>query len=162
MPFLAVFKRYEVWLLLLLIAGLFWLAFTPSPVTGLTLSRGKVVKEDPKSGPTDNSATNDPSAPKPSIVLRDVHIEESSGGQIVETRLEGISPTGSDLRLDGSAVQAISGDGNRIPLFFEPFQKDAILTAHENRTVTLRWWMVKPKKNFTLMLAGVEIPVDLP
>src|SRR5690606_19782940 len=98
---LVVLKRFEVWLLLAVVAAL--VAFAIRPEAKLP-GGGVAPSSRPDPGP---ALVETPLAPEPeraAVSLREVRVESSSGGLIVETVLEGRSPTGGDLVLDEANV----------------------------------------------------------
>ncbi len=159
MPFLVVFKRFEVWLLLAVVAALVAFAIRPEakqPGGGAA----PVSRSDP--GP---SLVETPPIPEPeraAVSLREVRVESSSDGLIVETVLEGRSPTGGDLVLDEANVSATTGAGEPVSLFFEPFREPVALSAEEDSLATLRWWLARPAESLAVRVGGETIPVELP
>ena len=140
MTFLVILKRFEVWLLLAIVAALVAFAFQPAPSpedpaapTGATVAAAAAV--DP-----DKPTTEDPGAlpeKTPLLALDGVKMVPSGGGWIVETTLAGKSPTGSDLVLDESAVTAANDRGEpvaREELLAEVWGYNAGVTAHTLET----------------------------
>ncbi len=164
MPFLVILKRFEVWLLLAVVAALLIFAFLPEPEptqpgqakrpTLSTPPASEKVETDPDAAPGDEA----PAA----IAVRDVRVLDSPGGLIVETTLAGRSPSGGDLVLDESNVSATTAEGEPAPRFFEPFRETASLSGAEDPLATLRWWLVRPTAALSLDIGGTTIPVELP
>ncbi|MBU6179237.1 MAG: hypothetical protein KGR69_06205 [Verrucomicrobia bacterium] len=163
MPFLVILKRFEVWLLLAIVAALAAFAFQPEPSAedppapagvGLTaaVSPDKPTKGDPAAPPEEDSV----------LSLGAVKVEPSGGGWIVETTLAGKSPTGSDLVLDESSVTAATDRGEPVARFFEPFRGTATLAGGEDSMATLRWWLPRPADSLRLDVEGESLAVDLP
>lgn len=166
MPFLVILKRFEVWLLLGVVAALLYYALnsppTPSeaPPRPLTSTPATLPKEPPSA----NTATP-PDSPLPAsspIVLQECRLIESGGGYILETVLEGRSPTGEDLLLDESSTRAISATGEPVARFFEPFREAAQLSGTEISRATLRWWLQTLPQGLTIEVASHPIPVEVP
>jgi hypothetical protein len=163
MTFLVILKRFEVWLLLAIVAALVAFAFQPAPSpedpaapTGATAA----AAVDP-----DKPTTEDPGAlpeKTPLLALDGVKMVPSGGGWIVETTLAGKSPTGSDLVLDESAVTAANDRGEPVARFFEPFRGTATLAAGEESVATLRWWLPRPADALRLDIGGTSLAADLP
>jgi hypothetical protein len=163
MPFLVILKRFEVWLLLAIVAALAAFAFQPEPSAedppapagvGLkaAVSPDKPTKGDPAAPPEEDSV----------LSLGAVKVEPSGGGWIVETMLAGKSPTGSDLVLDESSVTAANDRGEPVARFFEPFRGSAALAGGEDSMATLRWWLPRPAESLRLDVGGASLAVDLP
>jgi hypothetical protein len=163
MTFLVILKRFEVWLLLAIVAALVAFAFQPGPspedptapaggpVTAVVIP-DKPTKEDPAAPPEEASV----------LSLGAVKVEPSGGGWIVETTLAGRSPTGSDLVLDESSVTAAHDRGEPVARFFEPFRGSAALAGGEDSMATLRWWLPRPAESLRLDVGGASLAVDLP
>src|SRR5690606_32500519 len=145
-----ILKRFEVWLLLAVVAALLVFAFLPEPAPepaqpGRTSH--PTLSETPAPEP---SAAEPETAPAPGIVLRNVRVLESLGGLIVETTLAGRAPSGDDLLLDEANVSATADDGEPVPRFFEPFRETASLSGAEDSLATLRWWLARPATALSL------------
>ena len=144
MPFLVILKRFEVWLLLLLVAGLIAFALQtpaevlPAPVNPDSLNAP--AKGTSTASPVQGE-TSPPVEPLPSLAIREVRVSPSSGGYIVETLLSGRAPGEKDLPLDESTVRASTTDGVPVRLFFEPFRERQVLLASAESTASLRWWL---------------------
>jgi hypothetical protein len=163
MPFLVILKRFEVWLLLAIVAALVAFAFQPgpspedptAPVGGPVMAVAdpdKLTNEDPAALPEETSV----------LSLGGVVVEPSGGGWIVETTLAGRSPTGADLVLDESSVTAANDRGEPVARFFEPFRGSAALAGGEDSMATLRWWLPRPAESLRLDVGGASLAVDLP
>ncbi len=168
MPFLVILKRFEVWLLLAVVAALLVVALRdeagPVPPGGEGRAGGPTLSAPPAPGP--DAAGPEPApegeAPTAPIALRGVRVLESSGGLVVETTLQGRSPSGEDLVLDESNASATTAEGEPAPRFFEPFRETASLAGTEDSLATLRWWLVRPTRSLSLDVEGVPVHVELP
>ncbi len=164
MPFLVILKRFEVWLLLAVVAALLVFAFLPEPEPAQPGQASRPTLSTPLA--SDEGAPEPDAGPEneapPAIALRDVRVLDSPGGLIVETTLAGRSPSGEDLVLDESNVSATTAEGETAPRFFEPFRETASLSGVEDSLATLRWWLARPTAALSLDVGGTTIPVELP
>lgn len=160
MQYLVIFKRFEIWLLLVLVAGLIWFAFRPEPdplgnqpksVAVLIDNKGKEEKETPEESPKDEG-----------LRVEEVKVLDSSGGKIVELTLLGSSDTGEDIVLDDSRLVATTSTGARLPLFFEPFRELAVLRTGEDSLVTLKYWLEGATDTIWLDFEGKRLQAELP
>lgn len=141
-------KRFEIWALLLVAAGLLYFVLRPDPGTD---------------DPTLLTAPPDPvEDPGPPFVLDSVKTLPSTGGTIIETVLTGRSPTGEDLSLDEAATTAFTADGKPVRRFFEPFAEPAVLLGSETSRATLRWWLPEPTSALLLEIDGHRIDAEIP
>lgn len=165
MPFLVILKRFEVWLLLGIVAALLAFALQPEPLA-----------EEPvgADGPAIAGEAAGPGAPagggpaekvleKASpFALLGVRMEESGGGWIVETRVAGRPPAGADLDLDDASVTAATGSGEPVERFFEPFREAASWRGGDDSVATLRWWLPRRAESLVLQVGEASLAIDLP
>lgn len=142
MPFLVILKRFEVWLLLALVAGLIAFALQPPPEPESNQDRPEppavTTNLPPLGSPAEGSDT--PVVPSAPFAIQEVRVTPSSGGHIVETLISGRAPGDKDLALDQETVRATTADGEPLPLFFEPFRERPVLLVSADSTASLRWW----------------------
>ncbi len=161
MPILVVLRRFEIWLLVLLVTGLVIFAFQTEP--SIEVPFGQEESETASIVTTEvanNSAQ--PSKSANSVSLREVKVIPSGNGRIVELTVAGRSTSGSDIALDESTVTATTGEGEVVPLFFEPFREPSHLLATEDSLATLRWWLESPADTILLQVQGESIRAELP
>lgn len=169
MPFLVVLKRFEVWLLLVVVAGL--LAFALSPEVGgrggnavdgrpktatVSAAEAEAVSEQgdaPPEGPPEEDAA--------ALRVERVAVIGSAGGRIVETTLAGRPPEGRDLLLDEASVSAATEAGEVVARFFEPFREPASLAA-DGGEATLRWWLPQAAEALWIEVDGRRLRAELP
>ena len=172
MPFLVILKRFEVWLLFALVAGLIVFALQPPPPlpggspTGMAPNR-TAANGDPATSPAANptpggSPTEPSAAPGASLTVREVRVIPSSPGYIVETHIAGGPARGSDLILDENQVRATTADGQPVNRFFEPFQEAPVLLAAGDSVAALRWWLPAPATSLWIEIEGERIEAKLP
>ncbi len=150
MAFLVVLKRFEVWLLLAVVAGLLLFALSPDgsdpPVaaqTDPTSSSSFTVSKDAPSASESEAeaeAAADP-AGEDGLRIESVAVLASGGGAIFETTLAGRSPSGENFVLDEGSVVATTESGEPVSRFFEPFRERSVLSAEGRSAATLRWWL---------------------
>lgn len=165
MPFLVILKRFEVWLLLGIVAALLAFALQPEPLAEEPAGRdgaavaGEAAGPDAprEGGPAEKVLEN-----APPFALLGVKLEESGGGWIVETRVAGRPTAGADLARDDASVTAATGSGEPVERFFEPFRETAPLRVGEDSVATLRWWLPRRAESLVLQVGEASLAVDLP
>lgn len=164
MTFLVILKRFEVWLLLAIVAALLVFAFRPDPAPEGPAAEpaGPVAVNGNPDKPTQAGNGETDVEEKAALSLGSVKVDPSGGGWIVETTLSGKSPTGSDLVLDETAVTAANDRGEPVARFFEPFRETATIAAGEESVATLRWWLPRPADALRLEIGGTNLAVELP
>jgi len=161
MPYIVILKRFEVWLLLILVTGLVIFAFQPEPGIRVTVDPIEAETEVPEIPEKPDSRTQT-STRENSIIVKDVKVTPSGEGMIVELTVGGRSTSGSDMVLDESTVSATTGEGEIVPFFFEPFREPSLLLASEDSLATLRWWLESPADAILLNVQGESIRAELP
>ena len=153
MPLPAVCKRFEIWFLLVLAAGILAFALWPSSEPEFSPSGEET--------PGKVEAAKDTGQDEAALVeLAGVRSIPSSGGIIVETVLAKRVAGKSGERF-GEAVIARTSGGESVPRFFEPF-RDTDLPTEEGSGATLRWWLEKPTDTLLLEIEGEIIRVPVP
>lgn len=161
MSFLVILKRFEVWLLLAVVATLIGFAFRSEESVPPT------TKSDPQpatmpgvdNGPADAPL---PEAPEETYAVKDVTVTTTEGGFIIELTLSRRAGSGGDLVLDESGVTASTDDGVPVNRFFEPFREPAVLLAAGDSVATLKWWLERPADTLWLDLPGQRVKAAIP
>lgn len=156
MSFLVVLKRFEVWLLLAVVAGILWIAFFPQPPEPGSPQPAEIASTESLNGAPDPLTE----APPP-LSVREVRVLPSGGGKIVETVLRGRSPSGEDITFDGDAVRATTSTGEPVPRFFEPFRESGFIAGGADSEATLRWWLNSPTDEIWLEVSGLRLRAGL-
>ena len=160
MGYLTVFKRFEIWLLVAVVAGLIWYAFRPEPVMEPEKEKETIVSI---SGEKQQSAKEDPQAEeKKTLEVDKVEISDSPGGKIVAVTLYGKSTSGKEVELNEENLLATTAAGNPVNTFFEPFRHDAFFEAEERSLVTVKLWLEEPTDAIWLDFQGERVKAELP
>lgn len=157
MPFLVILKRFEIWLLAVVVFALIWFASQTEPtsvVASPAVGTPAIVK--PEISP------ETPEETQPILRVQEVQVHTTKGGQVLDVTLSGRSPTGEDLVLSSSNVSAKTADGEVINRFFEPFRESAVLLSDETTLATMRWWLPRPTKTIFLNVGGETVKAELP
>lgn len=165
MPFLVILKRFEVWLLLGIVAALLAFALRPEPLAEEPAGAvGPGIAGEPAGpgAPGDGGPAEKVLEQAPPFALLAVKMEESGGGWIVETRIGGGPPAGADLDPAGASVTAATGSGEPVERFFEPFRETASWRGGEDAVATLRWWLPRRAESLVLQVGEASLAVDLP
>lgn len=163
MPFLAILKRFEVWLLLAIVGALIVFASQPAPPLPGTVAMEPDPAErenhPPQLTSPDLEKPGPPSSP-PSLEVREVRVTPSSPGFIVETVIGG--GRSADLVLGEDQVRATTADGQTVNRFFEPFQETPTLLSTGDSVASLRWWLPAPAKSIWIEIDSERIEANLP
>lgn len=169
MPFLVILKRFEVWLLLGLVAGLVYFALQPPPPLPGTSAPGTGSPVEAAAAPAlvATSAKEPPSDAAvpdttPSLTVREVRVIPSSPGYIVETVISGGAARDSDLVLGEDHVRATTPEGQPVNRFFEPFHEVPVLSASGDSPAALRWWLPASAPSLWIEIEGERIEAKLP
>ena len=115
MPFLVILKRFEIWLLAVVVFALIWFASQTEPTS---------VVASPAVNALTVVESGIPAETRPILQVQEVQVHTTKGGQVVDLTLSGRSPTGEDLVLNSSNVSAKTADGEVVNRFFEPFRQN--------------------------------------
>lgn len=153
MPFLVILKRFEIWLLAVVVFALIWFASQTEPTS---------VVASPAVNALTVVESGIPAETRPILQVQEVQVHTTKGGQVVDLTLSGRSPTGEDLVLSSSNVSAKTADGEVVNRFFEPFRESAVLLSDETTLATMRWWLVRPTEALFLTVGGETVKAELP
>lgn len=161
MSFLVILKRFEIWLLIVVVAALFVFAFRPEESLPLSTESHPQAMALPN-GDNGVATAPLPEAPEETFAVEDVTVTPTKGGLIVELTLSRRAPSGGELILDESGVTATTDDGVPVNRFFEPFREPALLLASGDSVATLKWWLERPTDVLWLDLPGQRVKAVLP
>lgn len=153
MPFLVILKRFEIWLLAVVVFALIWFASQTEPTS---------VVASPAVDALTVVESGIPAETRPILQVQEVQVHTTKGGQVVDLTLSGRSPTGEDLVLNSSNVSAKTADGEVVNRFFEPFRESAVLLSDETTLATMRWWLARPTDTLILSVGGETVKAELP
>lgn len=173
MSYLVLLKRFEIWLLLGVVAALIAFALQPSadevadsgnPKTPKPVDPVVLVEDSPEENPETSEAPVEEPA---SFQVDSVVAEPTEEGRIVEVTLLARSDTGSEVRADESRLRATTDEGREAPRFFEPFREDPIIPADEASLIQVRFWLESvpgqdPAKSLWLEFQGERTLAQIP
>ncbi|MCB1224887.1 MAG: hypothetical protein KDK99_03660 [Verrucomicrobiales bacterium] len=141
------FSRIEVWLLLVLAAGLAWW------VVG---RRGEK--------PEPSWVVRDAPEAEPVMELREATLERDYGNARLDLRLRVRNATPRPLPLRPPLVRLLAGSGREVAPFFLPAELPPELAAGADSEVKLRYWLEAAdlKETLTLELPGASLVVKKP
>lgn len=162
MPYLVIFKRFEVWLLLSLLGGLFLYLVWPDGVVAATVET---------SGPSDRveaiapEALSEPTETKTlavtHVALRSTGESSTKQGTIIDLTLLGRSSGDSSVALTEENLRIQDESGQIVPRFFEPFAPEAMFVPDEDREARIAIWWSGTGEKLWVEWEGEKVPVDL-
>ncbi|MEX2579358.1 MAG: hypothetical protein WD342_09890 [Verrucomicrobiales bacterium] len=158
---LVIFKRFEIWLLLALVAALAVFALQPEE----TLEQAVETEPEPAKTLAENDAnrTETPEAvEEPGLSVENVSVTGTKQGRIVELTLSGRSSTDEEIAVTESTLLAHTDAGDPVNHFFAPFQEPPVLYPDEDSLVTVRLWLEKPAESIWLDFQGRKVQTELP
>ena len=187
---MAIFKRFEVWLLLFMIGAALWFVFQPpkEDVEEEIVEAPKKVEpakavENPKAAPNPKSVAEvkpepgkrEPGKPKKSVAappkksvpvstdrfeIREANLVSEGGGSVVEISLLGRNE--KPLNLEEPNVRLVAENGDQFERFFLPFDPAPVLDGEES-VADLKYWVEGDLKAEKLWLEidGERVAVDL-
>ncbi|MEM9281922.1 MAG: hypothetical protein AAGA96_08855 [Verrucomicrobiota bacterium] len=159
--YLIIFKRAEIWLLLVTVAGLIAFSFQSDD-----LSQPYDETEPEIAVLTGKGPVQSPSmlavVDKPLLMVEEVTLLQTEEGSIVELTLLGRSPDGEDLELNDSSLKAETDTGDSVQFFFEPFRESAMLRGEGESLATVRLWLGSPAERLLLEVRGETFSAELP
>ncbi|MCF6313519.1 MAG: hypothetical protein L3J39_13825 [Verrucomicrobiales bacterium] len=151
---MALFKRFELWLLLILIGGgLYYVLQVESPKH----DRGREPLSQIEDEPTTQPAAQD----TPRFSLEKTTITRDGDHFIVQIDLQCQQSSGKTLRLQTPHTQLLASGARAMEVFFLPFQPQPTLAEAEGKTFTLRYWLTRDdlKSPLTLKIDNTEVPI---
>jgi len=165
--YLVILKRFELWLLFAVVAGLLVFAFrstpdAPDPASG---------RSEPSARPPTVAASAEEEAPRGApredeaptrLTVNEVRVTPSGSGRIVELALLARAPGEEPVVLDEQSLSATDEDGAPVPRFFEPFAAEPEALPGDGDEVVVRLWLERPAKLLWLDYLGETAKAELP
>ena len=163
MSYLFLLKRFEIWLLLGVVAALLVFAFQPveEEIAGEEVISGSavevtldpVVEEDePEAGAEEPGA----------VIVQSVKVEPAEPGQVVEVTLLARSSSEDSIEVSEDTLTASTETGIPVSHFFAPFQQKEAVAPGEPSLVTVKFWLAESAKSIWLNFEGHRAEVELP
>ena len=164
MKTLVIFRRPEIWILMLVVAALGAFAFrseeepeivekktTPEPIKVLPEKKPDAKEEAPEEKET-----------KTDLAVKKVEVDKSEQGWVVDLTLLGRSTSEAEAPVTEETLTARTGQGDPVNHFFEPFKEEQSLLPDEDSLVTVRLWLEKPAESISLDFQGRTVNTELP
>ncbi|MDF1815434.1 MAG: hypothetical protein P1V20_24755 [Verrucomicrobiales bacterium] len=150
-----ILKRFEIWLLLLIVVAGIWWAFDAEPVS----RTGNVAANNPAA-----TATNTGETPEDAglLEIRNVYVTPGNEGSIIELTLFGRSGTDEPVSLGEDNLELLTSDGEGVHRFFLPFDPNPMLSPDEKSLITLKYWLKNPVDVLWLTYRDQTVKVELP
>lgn len=162
MPYLVIFKRFEVWLLLSLLGGISLYLVWPDGVVTATVETSEPSVSVKAMAPEDPL---EPSEPKTLAVThvahRDTAATPTQQGIILDLTLLGHTRGESSVALTEANLRIQDESGQIVPRFFEPFAPEAMFIAGEDREARIAVWWSGVGKKLWVEWEGEKVPVEL-
>lgn len=161
MKTLVIFLRPEIWILMIVVVALGFYAFRSEedPEVVATVSP-EPVKALPKKKPVPEK--NLPEEKESDLAVKQVEVDRSEQGWVVDLTLLGRSTTDSEAPITEETLTARTGEGDPVNHFFEPFREEQSLLPGEDSLVTVRLWLEKPAESISLDFQGRTVKTELP
>lgn len=164
MSLLFLFKRFEIWLLLAVVVGLLFVAFSPEEIDAevVAVSETPVLLEKKLEVelPENNGTQTD--EPEPAFAIKEVSVRPDGDGKVVEVTLSGRAQNGEEALVNEDTLRAMTGSGEPVSRFFEPFRKELTFHPEQVSLITTRWWLEKPTDSIWLEFQGQRVEAVLP
>lgn len=161
MNYLFIFKRFEIWLLIGVVAGLLVFAFQPvEEETSVVVVEKEVtiktlqVEEPPAVVVAQEEETG--------FRITKVNVEPTEQGQVIELTLLAQSKSEAALVVDEKTIKATTNTGVAVPHFFEPFKTFPTVEPGEDSLVTVRLWLEGSAESIWLDFQGDRAEAELP
>jgi hypothetical protein len=156
-----ILKRFEIWLLFVLVISGFWWAYQVKPIVETQILESSNPRI-PSSSITAQPGLEAAPADATLLVVRKVNVTPLDQGTIVELTLLGCSGTDQPVALDSDNVELLTADGEGVHRFFTPFEPDPMLAADEKSLVTLKYWLDSPVEVLWLTYRDQTVKVEIP
>jgi len=166
MSLLFLFKRFEIWLLLAVVAGLIVVAFSPEQIEIEIVEEKKVPvllekKSEVKSLEGAAAETGQPEE-EPALAVKEIVVRPDGIGRVVEVTLSGRATNGEETVINHDTLRAVTSAGEPVGRFFEPFREEMTLNPEHASLITTRWWLEKPTDSIWLEFQGQRVEAVLP
>lgn len=150
-----ILKRFEIWILLVLVFAGIWWAFQAEPVS--------TASTEPTGGKEKVSTAIQPSPEADSLIeVKKVNLTSTDQGTVIELTLFGRSGTDTPVALGNDTLGLHTAEGEGVDRFFLPFDPDPLLSADEKSLVTLKYWLKAPVDVLWLTYRDQTLKVEIP
>lgn len=151
---MALFKRFELWLLLILIGGgLYYVLLlqTPKKSNGRAPLTQAHNETDIKPSPLDT----------PRFTLKKTSLTRDGDHFMVQIDMQCQQSSSEALQLQTPHTQLLASGAREMKVFFLPFQPKPTLAEAKGKTFTLRYWLTRDdlKSPLTLKIGSTKVPV---
>lgn len=150
MTYLVLLKRFEVWLLLGVVAGILFFAFSPGEgpeIVEEEKAPDPVVLTDTLPEPVKDPSGDEPVQEDPALVVDQVRSEATEGGRIIEVTLSARSTNGEEVVADENAIRAMTDTGVTVPRFFAPFQEVGVIHPDDATRLRVKFWLAETESS---------------
>lgn len=164
MKTLVIFRRPEIWVLMIVVVALAVYAFRsdeePQVVAAETTEKPEPIQVLPKKKPVEENEV--PEAEETGLAVEKVKVDKSEQGWVIDLTLLGRSATDAEAPVTEDTLTALTGDGDPVNHFFEPFKEEQSLLPDEDSLVTVRLWLERPADSISLDFQGRTVKTELP
>ncbi len=151
---MALLKRFELWLLLILIAGGLYYVLNLQPLDKTT-GRKPITRAqtDPEQKPTKQA--------QPRFSLQKTTLSRDGDHFLAQIEIECQKDSDQTLLLNPPDTQLLAAGAREVPVFFLPFHKPTPIPESKGKTFTLRYWLTADnlKGPLTLKIAHSTLPI---
>ncbi len=156
---MAIFKRFEIWLLLVLMVAAVWFAMRAGDPNEVEI----IAEVDPEQliESRENSASvtqtveiptakeSDPQPVDGGIRIEKVEVTQTKQGRVIDLTLLGRAKEGEMITLSGDSDDILveTDTGERVEPFFLPFSEPATLESGEESLAKLQYWLKDENAN---------------
>lgn len=166
MSLLFLFKRFEIWLLLAVVAGLLFVAFSPEQVDTAVVDANEIPvlleKKLEVILPENTGPETDQPEEELAFAVKEVLVHPDGGGKVVEVTLLGRTHNGKETIVNEDTLKAMTASGEPVSRFFEPFRETMTFYPDQASLITTRWWLEKPTNSIWLEFQGQRVEAVLP
>jgi hypothetical protein len=166
MSLLFLFKRFEIWLLLAVVVGLLFVAFSPEQLNIEVVEEKKVPvlleKKLEVKLPEGVEPETVPPEEEPALAIKEIVVRPDGVGRVVEVTLSGRTTNGQKTVVNEDTLRAMTSAGEPVGRFFEPFREEMSWYPEQASLITTRWWLEKPTDSIWLEFQGQRVEAVLP
>jgi|GEM_PF-3602905 len=156
---MAVLKRFEIWLLLGLMAGAVIFALQPdrdvriSATQSEATPREKLADRETSTAPEKPAAASEKPVPleeEPVVRVEKIRVTKTQQGRLINLTLLGRAegPEPIDFNSDKDAISITSDKGDVVERFFRPFPDPAVMDNEQASLVNLQYWLRDDEAKF--------------